>query len=461
MTSLPLPSASTWQALLRGRRLSVPFVNAPALSDVKWLFALTPVWWFLGVEQFIWFPLLFITFARVMLASRFRIRVTQTAAWLGMFVLVQAMAAFFVVEPYRLLTVVRTIALYASAWMLLVILTHCATQWRDVRTLVRVVILVMTFSAIVGLIGLSGVWRGSFVSPMGMVLPDVVRSSSFGGRIALKEIGREGYFIGFGAFYRLTSLFNFSTMYASALALTIPAAFYIRKTARSRVMRIILGGLIVALLVNFVFTTGRGAMLACFLGGAIMVLMGAAVRARVRLVVVSAIAGAVLIVGAMVVRPQDTVVPIFETLLYARGGGSISGRATVYRLSAEVIKDRPLFGWGSQRHHPDSVYPLGSHSYHLGVLYKFGAVGLAVFAAMWFALWRESRPGWRTSRKDRNRWEADEFLRYGRWIFAAAVLNGVTEVLDLDAITFMLMWLLFSLLVATRVNVLAERDHDR
>ena len=40
-------------------------------------------------------------------------------------------------------------------------------------------------------------------------------------------------------------------------------------------------------------------------------------------------------------------------------------------------------------------------------------------------------------------------------------MNGVTEVLDLDAITFMLMWLLFSLLVATRVNVLAERGHDR
>lgn len=438
-------------------RLRVPFVNAPALTDVWWLFALTPLWWLLGVEQLVWFPFLFLTLFRMLLSSGYRVRVTATARWLGLFLVVQAISALFIVESYRLMTFGRTYGLYLSAWMLLAVITHQVTEWRQIRSLVRVAVAVMIVASLIGLIGFSGLWRGSFTSSLGAVLPDAIKDTAFGGAMAVKSIGRPGYFAWLGgSFYRLSSIFNFSGAYASALAIMIPAAVYLARTARSRTERIAMTASIPLLVLNLGLTSGRGAVLAWILGGLFIVAVTAAARTRLRFLIVAGALASTLVVGVVTLRPQETVLPLVEAFLYARGPGSTVARASVYRLTVEEVGERPFFGWGTQRRDPRLDYPLGSHSDHLGVLYKFGGVGFLVAVCIWVSLWFDTRPRWKVVREDRDSWEAHEFLRYGRWIVAVAVLNGATEALDLDAITFMLTWLCFSLLVATRMHLCAR-----
>jgi uncharacterized Tic20 family protein len=114
------------------------------------------------------------------------------------------------------------------------------------------------------------------------------------------------------------------------------------------------------------------------------------------------------------------------------------------------VVERPVFGWGTERDIVDLAYPAGSHSHHLGVLFKFGIVGFAAYVALGLALWiatsfRRARPV-----VDREGREMVRFLRYARWTLVTAALIGFTSVLDLDATVALLLSAVLAVAIAAR-----------
>ena len=104
------------------------------------------------------------------------------------------------------------------------------------------------------------------------------------------------------------------------------------------------------------------------------------------------------------------------------------------------------FGWGTERDMKGMTYPLGSHSYYLGTLYKQGILGLVLFLSLLFSIWKKIN----IKVKEYNKYTW--LLKYGQFVLFVYLINSFTDVLDLDATTMMFSWIIFSLLiVANRV----------
>ena len=152
---------------------------------------------------------------------------------------------------------------------------------------------------------------------------------------------------------------------------------------------------------------------------------------------------------------SETIIAVASTAVeataFARGAGSVDARSAVYRSTVSGFLERPLLGWGTERDIPGQRYPAGSHSTYLGVLYKHGLVGfvclLGVLASGWLAI----RPAARLEGT-----AAYDLLRFGQWTYVAVLLNGFTDVLDLDATTLILIYSIFGTLIAVRAQALEQ-----
>ena len=73
-----------------------------------------------------------------------------------------------------------------------------------------------------------------------------------------------------------------------------------------------------------------------------------------------------------------------------------------------------------------------------------------VFLGVFFSLWKAtSIPRLRYSANSTQK-TLVKFLQFGRWTLVAALVNGLTDVLDLDATTMMFLWTIFALLIQAR-----------
>jgi len=138
---------------------------------------------------------------------------------------------------------------------------------------------------------------------------------------------------------------------------------------------------------------------------------------------------------------------IFDTLLYARGRGSVESRTTVYEATVRGFLERPIFGWGTERDIRESLFPAGSHSYYLSILYKNGIAGIFIFLILTYTTWKYTSP---ISGNSLFSDEINMLLRYGRWSFIAVLINNLTDALDLDAITYTIFWTLMGTLVVAQ-----------
>jgi len=151
---------------------------------------------------------------------------------------------------------------------------------------------------------------------------------------------------------------------------------------------------------------------------------------------------------------RDVIVEGLRLLLLARGEGSASSRSLVYYTTLKEFWERPVFGWGTERDVEGLGYPAGSHSHYLGILYKQGLLGFITFVGIYISLWFETKPSRYLKYYD---WRAYNFLCYGRWIILAVLINSFTDVLDLDATTYVIIWIVFSMLLSVK-RIYCARD---
>ncbi len=415
------------------------------LRCVAWLFVLLPLWWALGLEQFVW-PVGLLGIALFRYGAMGTLpKLVPVARWLGVFLVVHLISGFFIVENIRYITFARNISTYVSAFLLVVLITNEARSWEDVRGLVGALVLTMFWAGCIGAIAALGIWRPNFASAISWVTPDWILQTDYGETAAIRSVGDESWFFGI-QFFRVNGLFLYSTMYAAALVVTIPVAAFAWSQARERIQRVLLGGVTLLLLLNLAGTTARMSIVGLLAGLTVYL----SLYTRLRRPIAIALGGGVIVLVAATLVAPDWVDETASSLIYARGPNTVNSRSLVYAQTIQDFQQRPVFGWGTQRHVAGLPYGAGSHSYYLGVLYKQGAVGLLVFLAVWWCVWRDTRPPPTDSQAGD---PSIRFLQIGRWVIVAALINALTEVLDLDATTSALLWWVLALLLATRLSL--------
>jgi O-antigen ligase len=427
-------------------RLVIPFVNSHPLTDLHLVVILLPLWWVLGAEQFA-APLI-LSYSTLKLFLRYhRVIVGRPLTLLLLFIATSIISALFIVEPFRIVTLIRNLSMYFLAAFVLLIVTTTVKTWQQVKHLLTSMAYAMGMAATLGVLGILGVARPTFVSLVGRVLPGWITSRGYGEAIAQRQIGNVAWFAGLGNYFRVDSFFLFSTMYAAALAIIIPVVLFLAWYARSW-QRWSLLVITVFMVINLIFTTGRMAMLSLALATLYYLV-------RHRRPFISAIT-LVLAVGGVVIAalllPVGEVYSRAEEALYARGQGSVVSRTTIYLKTLEGVRERPIFGWGTERDITEAnfQYPAGSHSYYLGTLYKQGSVGLVIFLALAYALWRSTTLPRRAFQKVKDQCQARAFLAVSRWSLLTAGLISFTSVLDLDASLMLYLWIVIACAAATK-----------
>lgn len=410
--------------------IAVPFFLTRPSTDVFLLFVSLPLWWALGVEQFIWLPVLL--WSAVKAIRRGRVRVPPALKLYAVLLFADIASSLFIVENYRYVSFIRTFAVFASGFLLIFVVVNDVRTSREVRRLLVGLVWMMAFAGLLGAVAVLGIYRPHFHSLIGTVLPHGIQSTGLGQRIVVRTAGGDGWFRAVGHFYRINSMFLFATLYASALAMSIPVVLGLASQSR-RVVRWALIVISVLLIYNLVFTTGRSATLSLVLSGAVLVLVVLRSAHRGRLWLVVAICAAVLVLVGIIADPIGGHV---LRLVVSGRGSSTHDRLFIYQKTVAGFLERPVLGWGTVRDIPGFPYPAGSHSQYLGILYRQGAVGLALWLLLCYSVVKRAWLGVRLKRP---------FAVFLAWGLVAALLNSVTEVLDLDAVTFMVFCLLVAL----------------
>lgn len=431
--------------------LKLPFVDTSPLWDVRWLLLLLPVWWLLGVEQFIWVVGFGWAAAKSAYRGRGRLVWLSPQRWFLAFLFVYLISGLFIVESFRYITFVRNVGAYLAAFFLLLVIVNEVRSWREIYVVGQAALIAVGASALMGLFGMLHVWTPTFTSALGQVMPTWIADTDYGARIAARSIGQWGWFLGLGRYFRLSGFFLFATSYASALVFVFP--FFVFYWRRQRGLKRLWGAVFLILIgMNLFFTTARVSFVA-LLGGMIYFLLYASHYRRLWRGV--AIFASLLLIGGIALtlladswqgdnRVVNQAQGSVDTFLRARGGGSFDDRFRVYEHTLRGVGQRPLFGWGTERDFADFPYPAGSHNEYLAVLYRQGGIGFLVFLGMLWSTWRHTRP---VPLDDRNK---ERFLPYGRWFFVAVLINGLGTVPIVDATVYVIQWTFLALLIAGR-----------
>ncbi|MEX1020647.1 MAG: O-antigen ligase family protein, partial [Litorilinea sp.] len=409
---------------------------------------LLPFWWIFGLEQFIWPVVLTWSLFKLLKFSNFRVRIFPSTRLLFLFLIAYFTSGFFIVESYRLMTFLRSFSYNYAAICILLIVTNTCNNDDDVISVLKSVLFAYGLSVILGMLAILDIFRPSFQSPIGYILPGSIKDMQLVRQIVNQSFGNMGWFTWFGGrYFRLTSFGLYHTHYGAAMAVVIPLYLSIFYWSRSNLLKVVGGVLIVFALVNLAHTTARVAILGFALGGvyfAVIYLFRGNLRRLLHVALFTVITAAVLlVVGGIVPQIWDALTDMGQDFVFARGAGSFNSRFAVYIVTLQGWLDSPWFGWGTERHVEGMTFPAGSHSYYLGILYKHGLFGLVTFAILAFSLWRYTSP----LRVVSTSMVQYSILRFGRWILIALAMYGFTDAIDLDAILMANVWTVLAILL--------------
>lgn len=486
-------SSSRWSR----PRFPVPFVTTGTATDLALAFALLPLWWALGVDQVVWLPLGLLILLKRWLVER-RLRIGRVAL-----VLLLAFAASYLLSGWSnagvldyfdkgydkytyalgvVISYARNAVTYAAAGIFLLLAADCARREGE-RLRVLYGLGFMAFLAVVvGALPYLGL-PVRFEAPVRSLLPDWLFDLSVFARMVERALATDTCLFD-RTIPRSRSVFSYSTLYATSLAMIAPLQAYLARASRGGWRYFWLSAAALSLL-GMALTTSRTAAAALVLAaGAIaapwaLYLFWTRREKRAPLVVAAlavlcagAISLAVLpgALGALVRNvgsegceptrgaiaqeqqgredqkttlgaSQEERRGIVSSLLKARTGSLLS-RLNVYEVTIEKWRKRPVLGWATQRNDDRLFLPLGSHSMYLGTLYQRGVVGLAALLALvGFAALRLVRAFRRS-----NDTSFRLFLGCAAVSFLAAGLAGVLDIFDIDATVQVLYWTLLGLI---------------
>ena len=423
------------------------------ISELYYLILLFPLWWFLGMEQFLWCLAVGVIFIQFCIYNKAEFRINIITILLAFFLIAYGISFFNIVEKMRYITYFRNLSTYLTAFMLLVITWNVVDKWWQLEKLLNAIIIVMFIASIVGVLAFSfEIFRVQFRSLTGYFMPHSIAKTGYGSVIAVRNIGYYNWFMGLGTYFRVSSFFLYSTMFSSTLAITLPIALFLRNINKGK-ERYFYTSAIFFMGLALLFTTGRVAIMAIFVGYVLF-----------RFVSLRSFALKFSIVGVFLLlcslfllwlEQSGILYQIIDLVLYSRGEGSANTRGKIYVQTFNSFLERPLFGWGTERDVKGLAYPLGSHSYYLGTLYKQGIVGFTLFMSIIFLIWNKLKV---KVFVDNN---FTRFFKYGQFLMLVFIMNSFTDVLDLDATTMFFLWLILSLLIVGKRIYILDKNFNK
>lgn len=412
------------------------------ISELYYLILLFPIWWFLGMEQFIWFIAVGFMFIQFCIYSKLEFRLNLVSLLLLFFLVVYGISFFSIVEKMRYITYFRNLSTYLTAFMLLVIIWNVVDEWWQIEKLLKAIVIVMLVASVFGILAFSfEVFRVQFKSLVGYFMPGAIANTGYGSVIAVRNVGFYNWFVGLNSYFRISSFFLYSTMFSSTLAITLPIVLLLRNI-KYGVERNVYSFVFIIISLALLFTTGRVAIMAVVLGYIVFKFL--LIR---NFTIKFSIVGLLVFVSSLLLiwlEQSGILYQIIDLLLYSRGEGSANARTKIYIQTFQGFLERPYFGWGTERDVKGLAYPLGSHSYYLGTLYKQGVVGFLIFVSIIILIWNKLK--FRAS-VDNN---FTRFFKYGKFLMLVYIMNSFTDVLDLDASTMMFLWVILSLLIVSK-----------
>ena len=419
------------------------------ISELYYLILLFPLWWVLGMEQFIWFIAVVLIFIQFCIYNKAKFRINIITLVFIFFLFVYGISFFSITEKMRYITYFRNLSTYLTAFMILTITWNVIEKWWQIEKLLKAVVVVMLIASIVGVLGFSfDLFRIQFKSLTGYFMPDIIAKTGYGSVISSRNIGFYNWFMGIGTYFRVSSFFLYSTMFSSTLAITLPVVLFLVNINKG-LTRMFYTVSFSVIFLALILTTGRVAIMAFFVGYIIfrfILIKSFAIKSSILLVIF-------IISSSFLIWLEQTgfLYQIIDLLLYSRGEGSANARSKIYSQTFDSFLERPIFGWGTERDAKGLAYPLGSHSYYLGTLYKQGIAGLTLFITILVLIWNKLKV---KVYLDNN---YTQFLKYGKFLMLIYFINSFTDVLDLDATTMFFLWVILSLLiVAKRIHTTIE-----
>ena len=416
--------------------------NRMIINDVRVLILLFPFWWILGLEQFIWFFALLIIFIKMVIFKKGEFRLSNIHLIFLTFLFSVLLSIVNIDLPIRYITFFKNFCSFGSVWLSLVIVHNSLYDWSELLKLLRTLTYLILFSAIVGVINFFiPSSRIEITSLISFLLPNSLLSTSFGSILAVRNFGAMDNFILLGQYFRVNSLFLFATMFASVLALSMPFLIFFKKISVGFWSKFFYDLAILVTILALLFTTGRVAIFALIVG---FLYFRFFIRPDKIIKIIYLIASAFVSLAIIVFFMQDSLFMDFINLiLNSRGEGSKMTRIQIYINSFESLKEHFIIGWGTQRDVSGMHYPLGSHSFYLGILYKHGILGFSSFLCFLVLVWKKIKV---IKMKNSNN-EILILLNYGRVMMFVLLINGITDEFDLDSTVMFFLALFIAILL--------------
>lgn len=457
------------------KKVVLPIVSTSFATNVKIILVLWPLWWILGVEQFI--PPLFLVFEiiRLIFQRKGRINLHPSVRWAALLAIWWAVPILWIERDYFDIFIKET----ATAWSQVLILLLFWNSLRTQRDWIRVGSGLLVFSAyqvLSSLLYISGVWKQSINSLLGKVLPgSLIQASEFFMSISTRNFGFDT--IQKVLFPLRVSGFALNVGGLSAICLLLIPFLYWRLIIYSGVtkyyseninmLRInhsmlwikIWGSLLLfGLFITLVFTESRTAYLAFAIGFALYWMLRFklfSIKNRPLFFSFIALSAALLIVSSYLVL-DDVLDALQVSFVQARGGSWVT-RIKVYQETIRLLGEHWVAGWGQSVRIEGlrTVFSAGSHSSYLGMLFQHGIVGLILYLGLWISIWRVIIQGLRFHHSDIS-------SRYFWVMMAVAMLSfNVREAAESwwwDQTITMTLWTLWGLIITAPKFLWVKND---
>lgn len=423
------------------------------------IFALWPLWWALGIEQFLVPAFIILLALWQIVKNGGKVTISQPARWALALAAWALLPILWVDREYLAIFIKEKLALWSQAFMLLLATTAIKTErqwWQIVKGLEWI----SAYLAVGGIIFVSGLWQGSFISLLGRAIPAGMReSSAFFGSVANRSFGVTGFENELFT-ERLSSFALHFTDLSLAVLLLIPFLCWRIYWARGghRVWRmVVLAGLFVCLL----YAQSRVAYVAASVGlGALVVFVLGVMHKRNRIGAIGLAALGIVAGALMVLVAWEAIQQVVRVGLFELRPGSSLVRMRIYAETLALLPEHPIAGWGTTIRIPGmrTNYSAGSHSSYLGMLFQHGVVGLFLYIGLWWSIWRIMLAGVGTANRK-------HVIGTFWWTMVAAMLAfNIREAADTwtwDQTLTIIVWSMWALIVSAARLFQAQPLDDR
>jgi hypothetical protein len=438
------------------QKLGLPFITTRVSTDLVLFFILWPLWMILGITQFLGPVLMMLLVFKLLIVHSRQKREIVIPFFLFSvmlaFLFFSLVSGLHIQEKQWNLVFLRNLALYVGALAVFIIVINVAKDEQDFLRILRGLNFMIFLASLIGLAVILGIIpiQPGIVAPISHLLPEHIRDSEFLYKTIHPALG-DHYKLDLPNMWvrRINSLSPYANMFATVLIIILPFQVFLFKITKGW-KRVLVSLSVLLALINLFFTFSRSALIALIFGclyfGFLNVKKFLGILQR-PIIVISLIL--LILLFLLVLR---------EPVLVAKSSSSAS-RIFIYKKTIESWRGSPIFGWGTERNmavvgESPKRPPLGSHSYYLAILYRYGLVGLILFAVIIGMLFKEIK-------KIRILAGNNTFLgklgRYAGWAFVMIIIQSIFVVMDFDIVVLFLIWTTWGIIVAIRI-MLEKKD---